>query len=142
MNIYPASPATFSEAVSLLKKNNLPTEDLSDHTEFFILQHEGYARGTIALEYEGEDGLLRSLAVADQYRKMGYGEQLVYFLEQYCKQIGVRHLYLLTETAGPFFRKRGYEQIERNSVSPFIKKTSEYSSVCPASSAVMKKEIA
>lgn len=141
MNISPVNQNNFSAAVDLLKKNNLPADDLTDATHIFALLDGDQVAGTIGLEHEGEDALLRSLSVSEEKRNTGLGMELVRFIEQYAKENGVKYIYLLTTTAASFFSKLGYEAIDRNSVSDFVRRTSEYCSVCPASATVMKKTV-
>ena len=139
MTIVPVSSAHFSIAVDQLKKNNLPTEDISETTKLFVLMHDNKISGTIAIEHSGTEGLLRSLSVTEEQRNNGLGIQLVNFIENYAQQNGIQYLYLLTTTAENFFIKRAYEVVARNEVPEFIQKTSEFSSVCPSSAIVMKK---
>jgi amino-acid N-acetyltransferase len=141
MNISPINQNNFSAAVGLLKKNNLPADDLTDTTQLFVLFDEDNVLGTIGLEHDGEDALLRSLSVSEEKRNGGLGMELVSFIERYAKENGVKNIYLLTTTAAPFFSKLGYETIDRSSVSDFVRTTSEYCSVCPASATVMKKTL-
>src|SRR5215216_1502685 len=133
MNIAPLTQNNFSAAIALLKKNNLPTQDISDVTKLFVLEDEQTIAGTIALEYSGTEGLLRSLSVDEKRRNSGYGKELVDFVENYAKRQGITDLYLLTTTADRFFLKRGYEVVDRNNVPAYIKETSEFSSICPSS---------
>lgn len=139
MNIVPASQNSFSEAIDLLKKNNLPTEDLHPGTQMFVVEEGDRVIGTIAVEYDYQDALLRSLSVSEEKRKSGIGAKMVDFMEDYVKQQGVRNIYLLTTTAADFFTKRGYGIIDRGTVPDFIKNTTEYSVICSSSSTVMKK---
>lgn len=139
MNIYPVTQNDFSAALRLLQQNNLPTEDITDATPLFTLYHEGTLIGVVGLETSGEDGLLRSLCVDESKRTSGSGKQLVSFIENYAKERGLKNLYLLTTTAAQFFTNRSYETIDRSTVPPSIKATSEFASVCPSSATVMKK---
>ena len=141
MNITAINQNNFSKAVRLLEQNDLPTEDLSGATQLFVLEEGDEVLGTIALEHEGEDGLLRSLCVSEPNRKAGTGQQLVDFIEDHARKQGVQHLYLLTTTAAHFFGKRGYQRIDRSQVSPYIASSSEFSTVCPASATVMLKKL-
>jgi amino-acid N-acetyltransferase len=141
MNTVPLTQNNFSSALDLLKKNNLPTEDISEATSLFVVEEDNSVIGTIALEYAGPEGLLRSLAVAEEHRQNGVGGELVSFIEAYGKRQGIKNLYLLTTTAEKFFAKRGYAVVERSSVSPFIQNSSEFASVCPSTAVVMKKMI-
>lgn len=139
MNINPVTQNDFSAAIRLLQQNNLPTEDITDTTPLFTLYHEGTLIGVVGLETSGEDGLLRSLCVDESKRTSGSGKQLVSFIENYAKSQGLKNLYLLTTTAAQFFTNRSYETIDRSTVPPSIKATSEFASVCPSSATVMKK---
>jgi amino-acid N-acetyltransferase len=140
VNIVPASQNSFSAAIDLLKKNNLPTEDLSPGTQLFVIEEGDEVVATVAVEYDYNDALLRSLSVSEEKRTSGIGKKLVVFVEDYVKKQGVQNIYLLTTTAEDFFLKRGYKTIGRNAVPDFIKNTSEYSVVCASSSTLMKKE--
>lgn len=141
MNIAPLTQNNFSSAIGLLKKNNLPTEDISEITKLFVLEDDQVVAGTIALEYSGKEALLRSLSVDQEKRNMGFGRELVDFIENFGKQQGVENIYLLTTTADEFFLKRGYIIVDRTLAPSFIRGTSEFSSVCPSSAVVMKKEL-
>jgi amino-acid N-acetyltransferase len=141
MNIVPASQNSFSAAINLLKKNNLPTEDISPGTQLFVIEEGDEVIATVAVEYDYSDALLRSLSVSEEKRTSGVGKKLVDFIEDYVKKQGVQHIYLLTTTAENFFLKRGYKTIERDTVPDFIKNTSEYSVICASSSTLMKKEL-
>jgi len=141
MNISAVSQNNFSSAITLLKRNDLPTEDISEMTGLFVLEERGEVVATIALEHDSSDALLRSLAVSEEKRSNGLGKEMVAFVEDYARKQGLKNIYLLTTTAAPFFSKRGYQVIGRDNVSEFLKKTSEFSSSCPASATVMKKEL-
>lgn len=141
MNITTVSQNNFTKAVKLLEQNNLPTSDLSAASKLFLLEDDNEVLGTIALEHEGKEGLLRSLCVSQSKRNAGVGQKLVDFIEDLARKQGVENLYLLTTTAANFFSKRDYQIFDRSEVSPFIQSTSEFSSVCPASATVMMKKL-
>jgi amino-acid N-acetyltransferase len=140
MNIVPASQNSFSAAIALLKKNNLPTEDLDPGKQLFVVEEGDNVVATVAVEYNYNDALLRSLSVSEEKRKSGIGAELVEFIEGYVQKQGVQRIYLLTTTAADFFSKRGYTIIDRNNIPEFIKNTKEYSTICSSSSTLMKKE--
>jgi amino-acid N-acetyltransferase len=141
MNIVPASQNSFSAAIELLKKNNLPTEDINPGTQLFVIEENDSVIGTIAVEYNFDVALLRSLSISEQKRNSGIGQMLVAFIENYVQKQGVQSIYLLTTTAEAFFLKKGYESVDRNEVPDFIKNTKEFSIICSASSTLMKKEL-
>ena len=141
MNIVPASQNSFSAAIALLKKNNLPTEDLDPGKQLFVVEEGDNVIATVAVEYNYTDALLRSLSVSSEKRNSGIGAELVEFIEDYVQKQGVQRVYLLTTTAADFFSKRGYTIIDRSNVPGFIQNTREYSVLCASSSTVMKKEL-
>jgi amino-acid N-acetyltransferase len=140
MNIIPASQNSFTAAIDLLKKNNLPTEDITSGTQLFVVEDGDEVVATIAVEYDYNDALLRSLSVSEEKRKSGIGAELVSFIEDYVQKQGVQAIFLLTTTAADFFSKRGYKIIDRNDVPEFIQNTKEYSVICASSSTLMKKK--
>lgn len=141
MNIYPVTQNNFSGAIELLKKNDLPTEDITDTTKLFVIHEQNEVTGVVGLQTFGDKGLLRSLCVSDRKRKNGLGKELVSFAETYAAGQGVKHLFLLTIDAADFFKKRAYEIIDRNEVPETIQQTAEFSKLCPSSAVAMKKSI-
>jgi len=129
--------------LALLQGAGLPTADLTSARELtmWVLEARDSLLGVIALERFGTDALLRSLAVAPEYRKHGLGHELVARLEQDAQANGVAQLVLLTETAEPFFRSLGYDIIDRRCVSEELKQSAEFRSLCPVSAVCMSKAI-
>jgi amino-acid N-acetyltransferase len=129
--------------VALLESQGLPVSDITDERleHFFLLGSEGSPTGLVGLELYGADALLRSLVVGESARGNGWGSTLVENAEQYAATKGVRSIYLLTITAEPFFKRLGYERIDRSQAPPMIKETREFASLCPASSVFMMKPL-
>lgn len=132
-----------STATALLQSQGLPVSDITDeHLEhFFFVGSDGSPIGLVGLELYGTDALLRSLVVGENARSNGLGSALVEYAEQYAATKGVRSIYLLTTTAELFFKRLGYQRIDRSEGAPSIKETSEFASLCPASSAFMIKQL-
>lgn len=135
--------ADLSAVSQLLEGAGLPTADLKSAHELqtWVLEAKNSIVGVIGLERFGSEALLRSLAVAPEYRKRGLGRELVARLEQDAQADGVKHLILLTETAEPFFRGRGYAVTDRRDVSEEVKQTAEFRSLCPVSAVCMRKAL-
>jgi amino-acid N-acetyltransferase len=114
-----------STAVALLQAQGLPFSDITDgHLEhFFFIGSDGSPTGLVGLELYGTDALLRSLVVAKNARSKGLGSTLIDHAEQYATSKRVRSIYLLTTTAEAFFRRLGYERIERSHAPPSIERT-------------------
>jgi amino-acid N-acetyltransferase len=132
-----------STATALLQSQGLPVSDITDeHLEhFFFVGSDGSPIGLVGLELHGTDALLRSLVVGENSRSNGLGSALVEHAEQYAATKGVRSIYLMTTTAELFFKRLGYQRIDRSEGAPSIKETSEFASLCPASSAFMIKQL-
>ncbi|MDP2746575.1 arsenic resistance N-acetyltransferase ArsN2 [Pseudomonas sp.] len=141
MNLYRHPPAAAAKA--LLAAAGLPTADLAaEHFAHFIATGPTHApEALIGLQPYGEVALLRSLVVSPEARGKGYGSALVAEIEAYAQQLGVRELYLLTNTAEAFFGRRGYSSVERADVPEVIRQTAEFSSLCPATAVCMHKRI-
>ena len=139
MNIAPASQNSFSAAIALLENCKLPTSDIQPQTRLFVMEENNKVIGTVALEHDGCDALLRSLCVEHDYRKKGVAGQLVSFIEHYAQLQEVHNIYLLTTTAVDFFAKKGYQNTERAQAPRFIQHTSQFASLCTSSAVLMKK---
>ena len=139
MSIEPLGPGEVEEARRLLEANALPVSDLTRAVQLLGERRSGSLIGVIGLESCGSVGLLRSLAVSEASRGSGLGSQLVDRLERDALNQGISALYLLTTTAERFFTRRGYTRVARDSAPPEIQATTEFATICPASSAVMRK---
>lgn len=141
MKIEKLLEAKIPEAIGLLQKNNLPTADLNGDTKLFGTYEDGELIGMAGIELYGADALLRSVCVDEAYRSKGMAEILTEHIEQYAKQEGAHTMYLLTTTAENYFKRKGFVKVDRNNVPQAIKQSSEFSSVCPSSAVVLKKEL-
>lgn len=130
------------EAINeLLKVNNLPYSDtLESKIDFIIAKNDGALAGSIGIEKYGADGLLRSLAVEDQFKNQGIGKELFQKLLKYAHGENIETLHLLTNTAREYFDKKGFSVSDRNSAPELISQSKEFSSLCPASSTYMVLE--
>ncbi|HVW98136.1 MAG TPA: arsenic resistance N-acetyltransferase ArsN2 [Mucilaginibacter sp.] len=126
----------------LLKTEKLPADDLPASLENFAAAVEDDAlTGVAGLEIYGDYGLLRSLAVDGNFRNQGIAGQLVKHIEAVAQARHLKAIYLLTETAPEYFTRKGYTTITRNDVPADVKRSSEFSHVCPQSAIVMCKII-
>jgi len=127
---------------ALLTAEKLPIEDLPASLDrFWIVRDEGEIIGVIGLELYPPYGLLRSLAVSPGHRNLGIGNILVQTVEEQAAGLGLDSIYLLTETAKSYFEKRGYTVEDRDNTPDILRRSSEFSHVCPVSAAVMKKTL-
>jgi amino-acid N-acetyltransferase len=130
------------DITAILSAEKLPVDDLPETLDnFFVATEEGQLTGVAGIEIYGDYGLLRSLTVRPDYRRMGIAGKLIESIENLAALKGLKELYLLTETAPAYFAAKGFQKITRDKVPDEIKKSSEFSHVCPLSATVMKKSI-
>lgn len=142
MKIIANPPA--STVREMLLEANLPVSDITPEKlgSFYACESGGTVEGLVGLELLGRTGLLRSLVVCEKCRSNGLGSALVAHAESVARKNGIEELYLLTTTAEQFFSRLGYHKIPRETAPPEIRHTSEFSGICPASSAFMVKHLA
>lgn len=130
-------------ASTLLLTESLPVSDLTDAhmSHFYFCGDASAPTALVGFELCGPDALLRSLVVSHEMRSRGIGRQLVAHAESEARALGVRSMYLLTNTAEPFFSSLGYAAADRDQAPESIRSTREFSSICPSSSAFMVKRL-
>lgn len=126
--------------LALLEHVRLPTADLNEGAaEYFALGSPPVACGGIV--YCDAHALLRSVAVADAARKSGKGRAIVNHLLERARLNNLRDMWLLTETAEPFFAALGFERRARDEAPSAIRATSQFSRLCPSSSTLMHRSL-
>jgi amino-acid N-acetyltransferase len=130
-----------AEVEALLTEAQLPVADLSSspNLSLFGISEGGQLAGVVGVEVYGDVGMLRSLAVKTAFRNAGLGLALVSRAETWAAEHGVMVLYLLTTSAARFFAMVGYEAVPRSAAPAAIAATAQFSSLCPASSTLMRK---
>jgi amino-acid N-acetyltransferase len=132
---------THGAVTELLATAELPTSDITPGMlrDFLFAGSAAAPLGIVGLEIESPHALLRSLVVDASLRSTGVGSKLLAAAEAHASSRGVRGVYLLTTTAESFFAKHGYMRTSREEAPPFIRSSSEFASLCPASAAFMLK---
>jgi amino-acid N-acetyltransferase len=138
-----ARAADLAAATSLLRAAGLPVEDFSEDLvgNFLVASTGPSVVGCIGLEPLSNVGLLRSLAVDPDFRDGGVGRMLVRELEAHASRLGINELWLLTIDADGFFSRLGYRVQERDKAPAAIRRTAEFSLLCPDDAILMKKTI-
>ena len=139
-----ASSADLPRIESLLTQAGLPTSGVAAIIEDFLVVRgeEGHVLAAGVIEWHAEpgnlpDGLLRSVVVDPECRGQGLGQ----FLIETIKASTKRDLYLLTETATEFFRKLGFETIDRALAPPALRASEEFRCLCGESAAFMRRSV-
>lgn len=140
-SLRPAQPADLPSIERLLTASGLPLAGVAETLHGFVVaESEGEIVGSAALEACCNDALLRSVAVAPEWRSRGLGRALVTRVIADAEARGLRALYLLTTTAEHYFPSFGFRPITREEVPAEISATDEFQGACPASAVVMCRE--
>ena len=128
--------------LELLKSHHLPTDDISKtDIRFYVMKDDDRLIACAGLETFGEYQLLRSVAVKKEAAGKGIGSSLVDLTIKQSLKKGTKELFLLTETAEGFFKKKGFEVIGREEVPKSVKKSREFSELCPSTAICMRMKI-
>lgn len=133
-----ADPERREQFIALLTAAGSPVSDLDQANQYLFLFHTaGRLIGTGGFELHGECSLIRSVSVIPEARTNGIGSTIVMKLKALAKATGATGHYLLTTSAKDFFLRQGFQQLERGQVPEAIRRSSEFSSVCPSSAILM-----
>jgi amino-acid N-acetyltransferase len=140
ITIAPARAEDLEPIKALLTANGLPTQGVDDHWKTFLIARDADANvvacgGAEAYQFAA---LIRSVAVAPEYRSHGLGRRIVRQLLDRLASRGLREFYLLTTTAEEYFRKRGFKTIDRDEVHPQLLSSREFQDACPSSAVCMR----
>lgn len=143
MKINNATSKDLADIQRILEASGLPAEDCGPYmANFFIAEEDTRLVGVGGLELMGVDGLVRSIAVMPDYRGRGIGRELYRHIADRAIRLGVRRLYLLTETAERYFSNLGFVPVARNNTPATIAGTRQFRELCPQSATVMFRDIA
>ena len=139
LRIRPALADDVDRIKQLLEDNDLPVAGVDDHWKTFLVAIDGERIvGCGGSETYPAAALIRSVAVASEYRRAGLGRRIVRELLDRLSSHGLREFYLLTTTAEQYFRKRGFRRIDRDEVNPSILASREFQDACPAGAVCMR----
>ena len=126
--VVPSAPSDLSAVLALLEEANLPTEGVAEHfADFLIARANERVVGCVGLEKYGSHGLLRSLAVAPDFRGQSVGRQLTSQLLVYAQANAVHAIALLTTTAADFFTLHfGFETVDRSQLNEVFAASREW----------------
>lgn len=134
-----ATAGDLARVEQLLTVSGLPLDGVAESLDTFIVaEHAGTIVGVAGLECCSANGLLRSVAVRDEWRSRGLGRSLVMRVIADAEAKGMNALYLLTTTAEGYFPSFGFAPVSREVVPAEVKATKEFQGACPESAAVME----
>jgi len=142
MDLRQARADDLTAVLSLLEQQQLPTDGVKAALgDFIIAEERGALAGTIGLERYGQYGLLRSAAVADDWKGKGVGALLVKRLFETAQACGLTSLYLLTTTAEGYFPRFGFTKVPRDAVPEPVQASVEFTTACPSTATAMVREL-
>ncbi len=144
--VRPARASDLDAVAELLHTQQLPDEGVAEQfgEAYAVAELDGRICGVAGVEryfsdkLKTGDGLLRSVATSDEARGLGLGAMLIADRIAWARTQGMGDLYLLTTTATEWFPRFGFQRIERTAASPEIQASREFTSLCPASSVLMR----
>ena len=139
----PARPHDLRGALELLGRSELTVQAVSEGWGhyFVVREDDGRVVGVAGLELHGEDGLLRSVAVDEDYRGQGLAAALIEAVLERAQRVGLRSVYLLTTTGRDYFVRRGFQDCAREAAPPAIRESWEFKSGCPSTAAFMQRKV-
>lgn len=82
--------------------------------DFYVYDEKGTIKGVCALRILWEDlAEIRSLAVKEEYQKLGIGKRLVNKCLKEAKELGIKRVFALTYYPD-FFKKLGFRDIDKS----------------------------
>jgi N-acetylglutamate synthase-like GNAT family acetyltransferase len=123
----------------LLSAHQLCFNDVNEQgVHLFGVRFKNNLVGYFGYELFENLALFRSMIVLPDVRNKGYGALIWHQAKEKLHDEGVKEVYLLTNTAAPFFSKQGFVEIVRTSAPESILATTEFKEFCPADSVCMK----
>jgi amino-acid N-acetyltransferase len=140
----PARAHDLRGALDLLGRFGLTHQDVTERWGhyFVVREDDGRVVGVAGLEVHGEDGLLRSVAVDEDYRGQGLAASLVEAAIERARRLNLRTVYLLTTGARDYFARHGFADCPRDDAPAAVRESWEYRVGCPSTAALMKRPVA
>lgn len=138
-----AQKEDLKQILNLLNRVKLPTEGVKEHLKDFIVMKDNSHTnkliiGCVGLEIYKKYGLLRSLVIEPNLQSQGLGNILTDAILDYARAEELHKVFLLTTTAENFFLKKGFMKINREIVPEEVKKSKEFTTLCPESAVCME----
>jgi amino-acid N-acetyltransferase len=142
MDVGRASVADIPAIEALLQAAALPLDGAADaFSTGVVARDDARVVAAAALEPYGAAALLRSVVVAEDQRGTGVGRRIVEAAEALARDLGVRDLYLLTETAVDWFPRLGYRPVERSAVPEAVRRSVEFTTLCRDTGIAMHRSL-
>jgi amino-acid N-acetyltransferase len=142
VTLRPALDDDLDDVEELLIESGLPVTGVAEALcSFIVAESDGRLVGVVGLEVCDEHALLRSTAVAPDWRDRGLGRQLVERIIAEAESRNICALYMLTNTAEQYFPSFGFVKTSREAVPAGVRGTGEFENACRGSATVMCLEL-
>ena len=126
----PARAEDIPRIEALITGEHLPAYGLDEFLEtFFVLAEGEHIVGCAGLEVYGEAALLRSVVVAPERRRRDEGRRLVEAALAEARRRGVARVYLFTMSAGVFFGRLGFREVEPEEFEEAVRESRQFEAV-------------
>lgn len=141
VTIREVTEADLPQVLELIRNNDLPTMGVEKRFENFVVaqSENGTWVGVAGVEIYGKSGLLRSVAVSKRFRGLGYGKALVDATFSKARAKKLETIYLLTENAEKYFRRFGFEIVDRAIINESVQTSPEFTECCQSAVAMRKR---
>ncbi len=138
----PAGDEEVAAVRSILTESGLPDDGIQALADtLLVARMDEEIMGCAALEPYPPAALLRSVAVRGEWRGRGVGWRLTEAALSLAADLGIERVYLLTETASQFFSAFGFRTVGREEVDARVRRSQEFTSLCPESADAMVLEL-
>jgi N-acetylglutamate synthase-like GNAT family acetyltransferase len=134
-----AGPGDRDRIGGLLRAAGLGLDETSATAGTVVAVEGTELLATAAVEVEGLEGYLRSVAVTERVRGAGLGALVSAAAARDAARRGARRLFLVTEGAERFFGRLGFESLDRDSLPAWVR---ERSTGCSETSTAMTRPVA
>ncbi len=138
-----ARPHDLKGALALLGRSQLTQQEVSENWGhyFVVREDDGRVVGVAGLEVHAGFGLLRSVAVDQDYRRQGLAASLVAAVLERASHLQLSGLYLLTTDARGYFERHGFRECPRQEAPEAIRACWEFRSGCPQTAILMNRPV-
>lgn len=135
-----ATPGDLEAVLALLRRAALPEEGVEERFgSFLVATRDDRVVGSCGLERYGANGLLRSVVVSAEERKLGIGRRLIQAALLRAREQDLAGVHLLTTTARAYFERAGFRIANRESAPEGIRGSWEFSNGCPSTAVFMSR---
>lgn len=136
-------PGSAPDLIAMLAQADLPTEDLAEaDIRLFRFSEAGQTVGFIGWEtVEGTQVLLRSAVVAPAWRGQGNGRQMILWALTRLAELGMSDVWLLTTSMEELAQRLGFTRTDRTLAPTGIRRSRQFSRLCPSTAVLLHKRL-